>query len=214
MDFPPGIRHRTFFIAGRIDVSCNGSRFVAIAYGAARRTAWAASTDPHQDERTRSGAMPKSRRQGRGRRWRGPLSQHRPRHVRRLQVANLVAPHLHRARGREGRFFQPGALLVLPDFPRRAQNSSGCRNGLARQTFAQCAGGPALVVLRSHAMSCRGAACCKAHPSSSRATLSGEGARQGGWQFSMTRPRISPLCGKRCCWRRGRSTSSAGTSIA
>ena len=51
-------------------------------------------------------------------------------------------------------------------------------------------------------MSCRGAACCKAHPSSSRATPSGEGARQGGWQFSMTRPRISPLCGKRCCSRR------------
>ena len=67
---------------------------------------------------------------------------------------------------------------------------------------------------RSHAMSCRGAACCKAHPSSSRATPSGEGARQGGWQFSMTRPRISPLCGKRCCSRRGRSILSAGTSTA
>ena len=116
---------------------------------AARRTAWAASTDPRQDERTRRGAMPKSRRQGRGRRWRGPLSQHRPRHVRRLQVGNLVAPHLHRARGRERRLFQPGPLLALLDFPRnsRSQNSSGCRNGLACQTFA--VGGPALVA-RAH----------------------------------------------------------------
>jgi hypothetical protein len=43
-------------------------------------------------------------------------------------------------------------------------------------------GRPAPVVPRSHAMSCRGAACYKAHPSSSRATPSGEGARQGGWQ--------------------------------
>jgi hypothetical protein len=34
VDFPPGIRHRTFFIAGRIDEPCNGSRFVTIAYGA------------------------------------------------------------------------------------------------------------------------------------------------------------------------------------
>ena len=82
--------------------------------------------------------MPKSRRQGRGRRWRGPLSQHRPRHVRRLQVGNLVAPHLHRARGRERRRFQPGPPLALLDLPRnaRSQNSSGCRNGLACQTFA------------------------------------------------------------------------------
>ena len=84
------------------------------------------STDPHQDERTRRGAMPKSRRQGRGRHWHGPLSQHRPRHVRRLQVGNLVAQHLHRARGREGRLFQPGPPLALLDFPGNsgAQNSS------------------------------------------------------------------------------------------
>jgi len=45
VDLPPGIRHRTFFSAGRIDESRNGSRFVAIAYGTARRTAWAAATD-------------------------------------------------------------------------------------------------------------------------------------------------------------------------
>ena len=94
--------------------------------------------------------MPKSRRQGRGRRWRGPLSQHRPRHVRRLQVGNLVAQHLHRARGRERRRFQPGPPLALLDFPRNsgAQNSSGCRNGLACQTFASgraCARSPALI---------------------------------------------------------------------
>ena len=138
VDFPPGIRHRTFFSSGRIDESRNGSRFVAIAYGAVRTTA--VSADPHQDERPRRGAMPKSRRQGRGRRWRGPLSQHHPRHVRRLQVANLVAPQLHRAGGREGMFVQPGPLLALLDFPRRAQNSPACRNGLACQTFARWAG--------------------------------------------------------------------------
>ena len=39
VDFPPGIRHRTFFIAGRIDEPRNGSRFVAIAGRAARTTA-------------------------------------------------------------------------------------------------------------------------------------------------------------------------------
>ena len=86
--------------------------------------------------------MPKSRRQGRGRRWRGPLSQHRPRLVRRLQVANLVAPHLHRAGGWQGRFFQSGPLLAVLDFPGNSgvQNSSRCRNGLACQTFAEWAG--------------------------------------------------------------------------
>jgi hypothetical protein len=158
--------------------------------------------------------MPKSRRQGRGRRWRGPLSQHRPCHVRRLQVANLVAQHLHRSRGRGRRFFQPGAPLALLDFP-------GIRNakrpGVPERSCLPdvCSvSGPALVVPRPYVMSCRGAACCEAHPSSSRAILSGEGARQGGWQSSTTRPRISPLCGKRCCSRRGRSTSSAGTSTA
>jgi hypothetical protein len=112
VDFPPGIRHRTFFIAGRIDVSRNDSRFVAIACGAARRKAGAVSTDPYQDERTRSGAMPKSRRQGRGRYWHGPLSQHRPRHVRRLQVGNFVAQHLHRTRVRGRRLLQPGPPLA------------------------------------------------------------------------------------------------------
>ena len=164
--------------------------------------------------------MPKSRRQGRGRRWRGPLSQHRPRHVRRLQVGNLIAQHLPRTRGRGRRLFQPGPPLALLDFPANSgtQNSPWCRNGLA-PNVCSIDGGPALVV-RSHMpclltrQSCRGAACCKVHPSSSRAKPSGEGARQGGWLFSMTRPRISPLCGKRCCSRRGRSTSSAGTSTA
>ena len=140
VDFPPGIRHRTFFSAGRVDESRNGFRFVAIAYGAARRTAWAAATNPYQDERPRRGAMPKSRREGRGGRRRGPLSQHRPRHVRRLQVANLVAPQLHRAGGREGMFFQPGPLLALLDYPGSAQYSPGCRNGLACQTFVRWAG--------------------------------------------------------------------------
>ena len=112
-EFPA--RHRTLFIAGPIDESRNDSQFVAIACSAARRTA--VSANPHPDERTRRGAMPKSRRQGRGRHWHGSLSQHRPRQVRRLQVGNLVAQYLHRAGGREGRFFRPGLPLAWPDFP-------------------------------------------------------------------------------------------------
>jgi len=90
-------QHRTFFIAGLMDELRNGSRFVAIVWRVVRTTVF--SADPRQDERTRRGAMPKSRRQGRDRHWYGPLSQHRPRHLRRLQVGNLVAYQLRRARG-------------------------------------------------------------------------------------------------------------------
>jgi hypothetical protein len=65
--------------------------------------------------------MPKSRRQRRYHRRLRPLSQHRPRHVRRVQVANIIAQQLHRTRDRardRGRFFHPSPNPpIAPRFP-------------------------------------------------------------------------------------------------
>ena len=89
--------------SGHVDDG-NGSRSEDTR--AARRAASGAATETRQDECARRGAMPESRRQRRRHCRRGPIPQHRPRHVRRFQVADVVAQHLHRSRGR-GRLFQP-----------------------------------------------------------------------------------------------------------